>query len=95
MQLQVNWASNASNPMGAILYNTYNESDFSYMSSLYNYYGGAGYDKPNSTKNANPESKLWKTKLNRMWRLDQGMDFKYIILTSTRRMTSITPPFFW
>ncbi|XP_071155642.1 uncharacterized protein [Mytilus edulis] len=68
---KVNWASNASNPMGAILYNTYNESDFSYMSSLYNYYGGAGYDKPNSTKNANPESKLWKTKLNRMWRLDQ------------------------
>ncbi|XP_076091967.1 uncharacterized protein LOC143063623 [Mytilus galloprovincialis] len=68
---KVNWVSNASNPMGAILYNTYNESDFNYMSSLYNYYGGAGYDKPNSTKNANPESKLWKTKLNRMWRLDQ------------------------
>lgn len=68
--LKVNWATEE--PIGAILYNTYNESDFAAMASLYNYNGGAGYDKPNSTVNAKPESKLWKTKLNKIWRLDEG-----------------------
>lgn len=68
--LKVNWATEE--PIGTILYNTYNESDFAEMASLYNYYGGAGYDKPNSTVNAKPESKLWKTKLNKIWRLDEG-----------------------
>jgi hypothetical protein len=37
--LKVNWATEE--PIGTILYNTYNESDFDAMAYLYNYYGGA------------------------------------------------------
>ncbi|XP_046551245.1 uncharacterized protein LOC124260970 isoform X2 [Haliotis rubra] len=55
---QVRWAS-TENPMGQIQYVTYNETDFVYMASVYNYRGGAGYDKPNSTKNADPDSRQW------------------------------------
>lgn len=45
--------------MGEMQYVTYNETDFGYMASMYNYRGGAGYDKPNSTKNASPDSRQW------------------------------------
>ena len=46
---------------GDVVYHTYNESDFMHFASEYDYYGNAGFDKPNST-NAHPESKAWYTK---------------------------------
>ncbi|XP_041370965.1 uncharacterized protein LOC121384574 isoform X2 [Gigantopelta aegis] len=56
---QINWASGGK-AMGQMLYTTFNESDFENMAKQYNYYAyGAGYDKPNSTKNANPLSQNW------------------------------------
>jgi len=46
---------------GEVVYHTYNETDFTNFANTYNYYGNAGFDKPNST-NANPMSKMWYTK---------------------------------
>ena len=40
-------------------YHTYNETDFKALQNQYDYYGNAGYDKPNSTVNAHPVSKTW------------------------------------
>ena len=46
---------------GEVVYHTYNESDFMHFASEYDYYGNAGFDKPNST-NADPMSRAWYTK---------------------------------
>lgn len=47
---KMEWATGA--PLGQFLYVTYNETNFVDMAKQYNYYGGAGYNKKNSTKNA-------------------------------------------
>ncbi|XP_022328600.2 uncharacterized protein LOC111127633 isoform X2 [Crassostrea virginica] len=62
---KVEWATGA--PLGQFLYVTYNETDFDDMAKQYNYYGGAGYYKQNSTKNAHPESRPWSTVLSKMY----------------------------
>ena len=49
-------------PFGQIVYYTYNETDFSNFAMQYDYYGNAGFDKPNSTINADPVSGRWYTK---------------------------------
>ena len=59
--------STSKRQLGVFTYHTYNESDFQYMNSHYDYYGNAGYDKPNCTVNANPESKVWSVKLNALY----------------------------
>ena len=46
---------------GEMTYHTYNETDFVNFAHMYNYYGNAGFDKPNCT-NADPVSKVWNTK---------------------------------
>ncbi|KAK3598273.1 hypothetical protein CHS0354_022590 [Potamilus streckersoni] len=73
---QMTWANGAG--FGKFLYATYNMSDFDWMASMYNYYGGAGFEKTNSTENAHPESKTWDTK---MWTLYKwkGDNFKMIV----------------
>lgn len=48
-----------SNPIALLSYYTYNESDFKLINYLYDYYGNAGYDKPNSTLNAHPNSSVY------------------------------------
>ena len=53
--------------LGVFTYHTYNETDFEYMASYYGYYGNAGYDKPNVTSNAHPESRVWNTKLQGLY----------------------------
>lgn len=55
------------NPLAVITYHTYNETDFNYMSSHYDYYGNAGYDKPNSTANAHPMTSITSTTLIRLY----------------------------
>ena len=42
-----------------LTYHTYNETDFIAFQNQYDYYGNAGYDKPNSTANAHPVSMTW------------------------------------
>ena len=56
------------NPLAFLTYHTYNESDFEYFNSLYDYYGNAGYDKPNSTINAHPKSAMYKSSLESLYR---------------------------
>ncbi|CAF2141551.1 unnamed protein product [Rotaria magnacalcarata] len=46
-------------------YITYNETDFNQLSITY---GNPGYDKPNSTANANPVSMVWLPKLQQLFR---------------------------
>ncbi|XP_062571302.1 uncharacterized protein LOC134233351 [Saccostrea cucullata] len=62
----VEWATGA--PLGQFRYITYNETNFMDMARQYNYYGGAGYDKKNSTKNAHPEYRPWPAVLSQMYR---------------------------
>ena len=57
-----------SSQLGVFSYHTYNETDFDYMASIYSYFGNAGYDKPNVTDNAHPESKTWLPKLIQLYR---------------------------
>lgn len=59
------WATGA--PLGQFLYVTYNETNFVDMAKQYNYYGGAGYNKKNSTKNAHPESRPWFAVVSKMY----------------------------
>ena len=56
------------NPLAVISYHTYNESDFDAMAAAYDYYGNAGFDKPNVTQNANPNSSIWQTSLRGLYR---------------------------
>jgi len=49
-------------PFGQIVYYTYNETDYLNFASQYNYYGNAGFHKPNCTENADPVSGQWYTK---------------------------------
>lgn len=53
--------------LGVFTYHTYNETDYEVTSSYYNYYGNAGYDKPNVTDNAHPESRVWHTQLQGLY----------------------------
>ena len=50
-------------PLGQFTYITYNESDFVFMESKYDYAFNAGYDKPGSQDAADPLSQVWSTKL--------------------------------
>ena len=45
--------------VGLFKYVTYDEQDFVHMQSIYDFGGGPGYDKPNVTANAHPESRNW------------------------------------
>ena len=57
-----------SHPLGTFSYHTYNESDFELMNSQYDYYGNAGYDKPNSTASANPKSAVYHFPMKGLYR---------------------------
>lgn len=50
--------------LASFVYITYNESDFNQLSKTY---GNPGYDKPNSTVNANPQSRAWNTILKNFY----------------------------
>jgi hypothetical protein len=63
----VEWAT-PNTALGQVLYNTYNESDYDYMSELYDYVGGAGFHKTNSTQYAQPESRAWSFKMLQLFR---------------------------
>ncbi len=39
-------------------YHTYNQSDYDFVNAEYGYYGNAGYNKPNVTDSAHPESSI-------------------------------------
>ena len=56
--------------MGQLLYQTYNETDYDYMSKLYDYHGqgGAGFHKINSTQYAHPQSRSWGFSLQNLYR---------------------------
>jgi hypothetical protein len=62
--LKVNWATEE--PIGTILYNTYNESDFDAMAYLYNYYGGAWNGKTKLNLNAKTKTKIMKKKIKKI-----------------------------
>ena len=57
-----------SHPLGLFTYHTYNESDFMLMNSQYDYYGNAGYDKPNSTASAHPRTAVYRFPMTGLYR---------------------------
>ncbi|UJR30999.1 hypothetical protein I4U23_018510 [Adineta vaga] len=57
--------TNENSQLGTYVYITYNETDFIQLS---NTYGNPGYDKPNSTVNASPDSRTWLPTLKRFFR---------------------------
>ena len=59
--------ANSTNPLALFSYHTYNESDFEFMNSIHDYYGNAGYDKPNSTQNAHPNSSMYYSQLLKLY----------------------------
>lgn len=70
------WATGA--PLGQFLYVTYNETNFVDMAKQYNYYGGAGYNKKNSTKNAHPESRPWFAVVSKMYQAKPSGELSFI-----------------
>lgn len=70
------WATGA--PLGQFLYVTYNETNFVDMAKQYNYYGGAGYNKKNSTKNAHPESRPWFAVVSKMYQAKPSGELFFI-----------------
>ncbi|XP_060069747.1 uncharacterized protein LOC132549797 [Ylistrum balloti] len=96
---KIDWAS-GTDTFGEIRYYTYNETDFNNMASQYNYYGGAGYDKPNSTSNAHPDSRQWFTRLITIYKSHKSAPACDILLkiemsniVATKRYGA--PPLFW
>ena len=59
MQTSTTTWTDKSHLAAMVTYHTYNETDFNAFRNQYDYYGNAGYDKPNSTANAHPVSKTW------------------------------------
>ena len=57
-----------SHPLGLFTYHTYNETDFEQFNSQYDYYGNAGYDKPNSTASANPKRAVYRFPMTGLYR---------------------------
>lgn len=70
------WATGA--PLGQFLYVTYNETNFVDMAKQYNYYGGAGYNKKNSTKNAHPESRPWFAVVSKMYQAKTSGEHNFL-----------------
>ncbi|CAF1051516.1 unnamed protein product [Rotaria sordida] len=60
---EIYWTDEKSQ-LASYIYITYNETDFT---QLINTYGNAGYDKPNSTVNANPDSRVWLPTLKKFF----------------------------
>jgi len=59
MSLQIDWADSG-HALSSFVYNSFDEKDFDDFGRVYNYNGhSAGYYKPNVTKSAHPESKVW------------------------------------
>ena len=56
--------TDATSQLAGFVYITYNETDFAALSQTY---GNPGYDKPNSTINANPQSRVWLPKLTNFY----------------------------
>ena len=73
--------SNTQNQLGILTYHSYNETDYQFMNSHYDYYGNAGYDKPNSTMNANPESRVWPVKLTKIFQSTMDPNIFIVQLT--------------
>ena len=71
--------ADSKNPLALFSYHTYNESDFEFMNSLYDYYGNAGYDKPNSTQNAHPNNSVYYSQLLKLYQ-SQTTPEAFIIL---------------
>lgn len=60
------WASPA-HPLGTFVYQTYNQTDFDRFDNAttpYSLHFFLGIGKPNMSKNASPESRIWKTKVD-------------------------------
>ncbi|XP_076436514.1 uncharacterized protein LOC143276017 [Babylonia areolata] len=97
---KVNWASEQS-LLGQILYSTYNESDYDYMSKLYDYkgQGGAGFHKINSTRNAHPQSRTWPFSLQGLYRRKGSDNCDFIVKAGPVDRTAVTqygaPPLFY
>ena len=90
--------ANSDNPLAVLTYHTYNETDFDYMSSIYNYYGNAGYDKPNSTVNAHPITSVTSTKLMQLYKsnLSEGNFVLQLSLQNPIFHTDYgAPEYFW
>lgn len=90
--------ASSDNPLALITYHTYNETDFDYMASNYDYYGNAGYDKPNSTANAHPITSITSTKLIQLYRstLNDGNFIMQLTLQNPIYHTDYgAPEYFW
>ena len=59
-----------SHPVGTFTYHTYNESDFQAMLAQYDYTAmyNPGYDKPNSTESAHPQSAVYRFPMTGLYR---------------------------
>ncbi len=68
--------------IGLLSYNTYNGTDFDFMSRRYNYYGNAGFSKPGSDKNAHPNSTTTMFVLNKLYwnKTAKGSSKKWVFL---------------
>lgn len=66
--------SSTDHPLGKFSYITYNDSDYIFMESNYNYAFNAGYDKPGSQVEADPMSSIWSTKLVALYQSKDSED---------------------
>ena len=59
-----------SHPLGSFSYHTYNETDFQAMTAQYDYNGlyNPGYDKPNSTEAAHPQTMVYRFPMSGLYR---------------------------
>ena len=77
-----NWASSSS-PVGRITYQTYDQKDFDKLFNATTPYSKAfflGIGKPNMSKNAAPESKIWDTSASVDFNKGKLLTFEVLLL---------------
>ncbi|XP_064635221.1 uncharacterized protein LOC135492603 isoform X2 [Lineus longissimus] len=96
---QIQWTSRE-NGLAKFQYVTYSQKDFDAMNAAYTYatWFALGLEKPNITKNAHPESKIWDPQLVEFYRKNDGSCDFYAHLEMKEFQTSTkygAPPDIW
>ncbi|XP_041366373.1 uncharacterized protein LOC121381225 [Gigantopelta aegis] len=80
---KIQWAS-ASNPLGQLVYQTYNQTDFDAFdkNNAYSNKFFLGIGKPNLTKNANAESKIWNPVMIGLYRYKDSSQCRFLVNTA-------------
>jgi len=85
----IDWADSG-HALSSFVYNSFDEKDFDDFGRVYNYNGhSAGYYKPNVTKSAHPESKVWAVSIASLFK-NKGAECDFYVSVQLMNHTAVT-----